>query len=163
MKYILSIILFFLLAGSLSAQNEQDQVIFKAMQDEMQRSKEQLMLPGMQKPYYLSYTLGRTHQFEVVGALGGVTNFYESPWSAVGGVQMFLGDYDHNNDINYVCASVQAGMPEQADYDVIRRNFWLGSDAMYKWSLQAGAMKDAYLKANPKTACLLYTSPSPRD
>ena len=120
MKYILSIILFFLLAGSLSAQNEQDQVIFKAMQDEMQRSKEQLMLPGMQKPYYLSYTLGRTHQFEVVGALGGVTNFYESPWSAVGGVQMFLGDYDHNNDINYVCASVQAGMPEQADYDVIR-------------------------------------------
>ena len=34
------------------------------------------MLPGMQKPYYLSYTLGRTHQFEVVGALGGVTNFY---------------------------------------------------------------------------------------
>lgn len=89
MKYILSIILFFLLAGSLSAQNEQDQVIFKAMQDEMQRSKEQLMLPGMQKPYYLSYTLGRTHQFEVVGALGGVTNFYESPWSAVGGVQMF--------------------------------------------------------------------------
>ena len=23
---------------------------------------------------------------------------------------------------------------------------------MYKWSLQAGAMKDAYLKANPKTA-----------
>ena len=86
MKYILSIILFFLLAGSLSAQNEQDQVIFKAMQDEMQRSKEQLMLPGMQKPYYLSYTLGRTHQFEVVGALGGVTNFYESPGSAVGGV-----------------------------------------------------------------------------
>ncbi len=77
MKYILSIILFFLLAGSLSAQNEQDQVIFKAMQDEMQRSKEQLMLPGMQKPYYLSYTLGRTHQFEVVGALGGVTNFYD--------------------------------------------------------------------------------------
>ena len=53
MKYILSIILFFLLVGSLSAQNEQDQVIFKAMQDEMQRSKDQLMLPGMQKPYYL--------------------------------------------------------------------------------------------------------------
>lgn len=42
----------------------------------MQRSKDQLMLPGMQKPYYLSYTLGRTHQFEVVGALGGVVNFY---------------------------------------------------------------------------------------
>lgn len=51
MKYILSIILFFLLADHYPAQNEQDQVIFKAMQDEMQRSKEQLMLPGMQKPY----------------------------------------------------------------------------------------------------------------
>ena len=39
MKYILSIILFFLLAGSLTAQNKQDQVIFKAMQDEMQRRR----------------------------------------------------------------------------------------------------------------------------
>ena len=151
MKYILSLFVFFLLAGSVIAQNEQDQVIFKAMQDEMQRSKEQLMLPGMQAPYYLSYTLGRTHQFEIVASLGGVTNFFESPWTAVGGVQMFLGNYDHNNDISYSCASVQAGMPENADYDVLRRGFWLGSDFMYKWSLQAAAMKDAYLKTNPKT------------
>lgn len=152
MKYILSLLLFFLLVGPLAAQNDQDQVIFKAMQDEMQRSKDQLMLPGMEKPYYLSYTLGRSRQFEVVASLGGITNYYESPWMATGGVQLFLGSYDHNNDINYSPASVQAGMPEMVDYDVIRRNYWLGTDAMYKWSLQAAAMKDAYLKANPKTA-----------
>lgn len=152
MKYILSVLLFFLLVGPIAAQNDQDKVIFKAMQDEMQRSKEQLVLPGMQKPYYLSYTLGRSRQFSVTAALGGVTNSYESPWRSVGGVQLFLGNYDRNNDFNYACASVQAGMPETADYDVIRRNFWLATDIMYKWSLQAAAMKDAYLKANPKSA-----------
>lgn len=58
MKYILPILLFFLLVGPLAAQNEKDQVIFKAMQDEMQRGKEQLMLPGMPKPYYQAFTLG---------------------------------------------------------------------------------------------------------
>ena len=151
MKYILPILLFFLLVGPLAAQNEKDQVIFKAMQDEMQRGKEQLMLPGMPKPYYQAFTLGRIHQFEVVASLGGVTNFYESPWRATGGVQMFLGDYAQNNGIGYACASVQAGMPETPDYDVMRRNFWLGADAIYKYSLQAAAMKDAYLKANPRT------------
>ena len=41
MRYILSLLIFFLLVGPVVAQNEQDQVIFKAMQDELnaQRAK----------------------------------------------------------------------------------------------------------------------------
>ena len=89
MKYILSILLFFLLVAPLAAQNDQDRVIFKAMQDEMQRNKEQLVLPGMQRPYYLSYTLGRYRSFEVRASLGGIVNAYETPWNSQGAVQMF--------------------------------------------------------------------------
>lgn len=151
MKYILSILLFFLLVAPLAAQNDQDQVIFKAMQDEMQRNKEQLMLPGMQHPYYISYTLGRSRQFQVRASLGGIVNFTETPWSSRGAVQMFLGNDDNNNDFAYSCVAAQLPMPAEPDYDGMRRNYWMGSDMMYKWSLQAANMKESYLKANPRT------------
>ena len=68
MRYILSLLIFFLLVGPVVAQNEQDQVIFKAMQDELQRNKAELALPGMDKPFYLSFSLGRFRQFEVSGS-----------------------------------------------------------------------------------------------
>ncbi|WP_065218937.1 MULTISPECIES: metallopeptidase TldD-related protein [Butyricimonas] len=150
MKYILSILLFFLLVAPLAAQNDQDRVIFKAMQDEMQRNKEQLVLPGMQKPYYLSYTLGRYRSFEVRASLGGIVNAYETPWNSQGAVQMFLGNDDHNSDFIYGFAAAQLPMPANVDYDVMRRNYWMGSDIMYKWSLQAANAKESYLKANPR-------------
>ncbi len=34
------------------------------------RNKAELALPGMDKPFYLSYSLGRFRQFEVVGGVG---------------------------------------------------------------------------------------------
>lgn len=151
MKYILSILLFFLLVAPLAAQNDQDQAILKAMQDEMQRNKEQLVLPGMQRPYYLSYTLGRYRQFEVRGSLGGIIQAMESPWYSRGGVQMFLGNNDHNNDFTYGCVLAQVPMPSEIDYNALRRSYWMGSDMMYKWSLQAANMKETYLKSNPRT------------
>lgn len=150
--YILSLLLFFLLAGTTFAQSEQDEVVFKAMQDELQRNKEQLALPGMDKPFYLSYSLGRFRQFEVVGVLGAITNSLELPWSAVGSSQVLLGDYNQTSDTRYIGQFPNVGMPGEADYDMIRRNFWLVTDAAYKWALQESAAKEAALKANPQTA-----------
>lgn len=151
MRYILSLLIFFLLAGSVTAQNEQDQVIFKAMQDELQRNKENLMLPGMDKPFYLSYSYGRSRQFEVIGVLGAITNSLELPWRGVGSSQLLLGDYNNSSDSRYIGQFPKVGMPSEVDYDMIRRNFWLISDAAYKWALRESAGKEAALKANPLT------------
>lgn len=151
MKYILSLLLCFLLLGSVFAQSEQDQVIFKAMQDELQRNKENLALPGMDKPFYLSYSLGRYRQFEVSGTLGAITNSLNLPWRGVGSSQLFLGNYDNTSDSRYIGQFMKVGMPAEADYDMIRQNFWLVTDAAYKWALQESAAKEAALKANPQT------------
>lgn len=151
MKYILSLLLCFLLLGPVFAQSEQDQVIFKAMQDELQRNKENLALPGMDKPFYLSYSLGRYRQFEVSGALGAITNSLNLPWRGVGSSQLFLGNYDNTSDSRYIGQFMKVGMPAEADYDMIRQNFWLVTDAAYKWALQESAAKEAALKANPQT------------
>ena len=50
MKYILSIVLAWFLALSSVAQDKQDELIFKAMNDEMERSLEQLKLPNAHAP-----------------------------------------------------------------------------------------------------------------
>ena len=50
-------LLFCLLCGInlLSAQNqEEDKLIFKALQDELNRNKNELYLPGFDKPYFIS-------------------------------------------------------------------------------------------------------------
>lgn len=151
MKYTLLFILCLLFLLPADAQVESDKVVFQAMQDEIQRNKEQLALPGMQSPFFISYGFGRYRQFEIVGVLGGITNSYVGPWSSVGSVQVLLGNYQHNSDASYVGQMAKAPMPDEIDYDVIRRGFWQGSDMMYKWSLQNAAAKEAFLKANPLT------------
>ena len=121
------------------------------MQDELQRNKAELALPGMDKPFYLSYSLGRFRQFEVVGELGAITNSLELPWRGVGSSQLLLGDYNNTNDTRFVGQFMKVGMPAEADYDMIRRNFWLVSDAAYKMALREAAAKEAALKSNPQT------------
>lgn len=151
MKYTLLLFLSFLFLIPAYAQQDSDKIIFRAMQDEIQRNKEHLALQGMPTPFFLSYALGRYRQFEIVGVLGGITNSYVAPYKSVGSVQVLLGNYEHNSDANYIGQMATAEMPNDINYDVIRRGFWLGSDMMYKWSLQGAAAKEAFLKANPLT------------
>ena len=150
MKYILFLCLLAGFSWTVSAQNgEDDEVILKAMKDEMQRSVEELALPGMPKPSFIAYTLWRYQQFEIVGTLGAITNSFVLPQIASGSVQVQLGTHEHNNDITYVNPATVVGMPAEADYDVIRRSFWQGTDKMYKMSLQELAIKEGLLKKNP--------------
>ncbi len=150
MKYILFLCLLVGFSWTVSAQNgEDDEVILKAMKDEMQRSVEELALPGMPKPSFIAYTLWRYQQFEIVGTLGAITNSFVLPQIASGSVQVQLGTHEHNNDITYVNPATVVGMPAEADYDVIRRSFWQGTDKMYKMSLQELAIKEGLLKKNP--------------
>lgn len=132
-----------------AAQGNADAIIFAAMKDEQQRNLHALTLPGEAKPYYLSYTLGRYRRFQVMASLGGVTNSLLLPWSLSGGTQLFLGDYQHNSDIQYMGQIAPVGLPQEADYDNIRRGLWQSSDQMYRYSLNTLAQKTNYLKQNP--------------
>lgn len=152
MRYILAILLLFSLVGPLTAQSEDDKVIFKAMQDEMERNKKEIVLPDMQRPFFLSYALGRFRQFDIVGVLGGITRSFVSDNNATGGVQLMLGDYDNTSDVAYIGMYAPASAPAEVDYLGIRRGFWAATDIMYKYALQYASAKEAYLKANPQTA-----------
>lgn len=151
MVYTLSILLVLLFSfPSMAQDKEQDVIIFKAMEDELQRTREQLRLQQAPSPFYVSYTVGRTRRFGVVGSLGAVTTSMNMPWSMQGAVQLFLGDYHRNT--NVMEQTMPVNLPIEVDYDAIRRGFWLASDMMYKMSLQLMMKKMTYLKENPLTS-----------
>ena len=132
----------------LAAANEDD-IIFTAMQDELERNRQQLSLPGMAKPYYISYIAERYRRFQVTASLGSVVNTVDLPWQAAGSVQLLVGSYEHNNDLQYVAQVMPAALPMEADYYNIRRGFWAATDGMYRYALGYQAQKENYLKSNP--------------
>lgn len=150
MKYLIILLFACLLGGPVAAQENNDREIFRAMQDELDRNKAELQLPGFEKPFYLSYTVGMSRQFEVVGVLGSVTNSVVIPNRGAVGIQTLLGDYSNTSDSRYTGQMPRLnGAPGEGDYRLLRRTLWLGTDAIYKMAIREKAGKEAYLKANP--------------
>ena len=129
------------------AQNKKDAMIFRAMQDEMKRSMEQLCLPGNSKPYYVGYTLKFNASFEIAGSLGAIINSIRRDSSAIGSVRLLVGDYHRNSDYSYDGGrGVRLSIPADGDYNEIRRSLWRATDAAYKEALQHYARKMGSLK-----------------
>ena len=150
MRYLFFVICMLVAMITAKAQNSPDEIIFKAMGDELQRTREHLQLQGAPLPFYVSYTLGRSRQFAVSGALGGVLSYVEIPWTMKGAVQLFLGNYHRNTNVGG--QTLPVSLPAEVDYDGIRRGFWQASDMMYKMSLQLLMKKTSYLKEHPLPA-----------
>lgn len=135
--------------SSLSTQAQpQDAVIFKAMTDEINRNKNELFLPGYEKPFFISYALNRAYSFEITASLGALLSSLETPCSSVASIRLLEGDYRRNNEFRYHGQFTDIRMPIDIDYNIIRRNLWLGTDFVYKQALQEYANKIAYLKEN---------------
>ena len=128
-----------------------DEVIFAALRSELDRNHAALILPNSPKPYYISYTISRFRHFSVAGSLGGILFSNVSPWQMNGGTRMMLGNYQRNNDVQYMEQIVPVQLPAEVDYDVIRRGFWESSDMMYKYSLGMMAQKANFLQQNPQS------------
>ena len=152
MRYYILLLLAVLFMGPVSAQNDTDGVIFKAMQDEMKRTQEQLVLPNSPKPFNVTYGLVRSRSFSISGALGGVSLSSVSDWQTLCASQLLLGDYQHTNDTRYGGPAPAVESASEIDYDMLRRGFWMVSDAAYKFALQEQAAKESYLKTNPLPA-----------
>ncbi|MYJ25057.1 MAG: hypothetical protein F4080_05830, partial [Holophagales bacterium] len=56
---------------AVNAQKEADlNVIMQALRDELARSTEQLELEGLERPYFLAYTVRETEQLNAAGSFG---------------------------------------------------------------------------------------------
>lgn len=145
--------LLLLLCGVLG--HAQDDVPLRAMKDELTRSITQLQMQKMDKPYFIAYRMDEIDQSTVSAMLGSLTQEKPSHMRLIG-VEVRVGDYALDNSNYFSRRSFgggAAGMfssisqaPLDDNYQQIRRDFWLATDAQYKKALEDLSGKRAALE-----------------
>jgi len=128
-----------------------DDVVMKAMRDELDRSMKRLQLEQLEKPYFISYRVQDRTSLDTsatFGALlsGGLTR------ARFLTVQVRVGDYQSDNS-NFMTYPPQANgltdtvmLPLDDDYQELRRQIWLATDAAYKAALEMLSRKRGALE-----------------
>jgi predicted Zn-dependent protease len=115
-----------------------------AMQEELKREQAKLVLPGMQRPYFIQYRLEDIATFEAVANYGALTA-ENSGRQRVVRVEVRIGDYKSDSSSARGDGSLQLA-PEDDDPTALRFALWTATDEAYKNALRAYATKQATLK-----------------
>lgn len=135
-----------------NAQDEAElNVIMQAMRDELARSTEQLELEGLEKPYFVAYTVRETDRLNAAGSFGALLSSSEDKGRLLN-VEVRIGDpsFDNTNfgSMSLLPSSLGSTgfLPLENDYREIRRQIWLATDEAYKAALESLAEKRAVLQ-----------------
>jgi len=136
----------------LAAQSPSDNdVLLKAMQDEMARTR-QLRVINLDVPYYVEYRVEDDATLEIEATLGALVSSNAGE-QRVPTVRVRVGDYKLDNT-NYLYSEVRGGdrfdsdrLPIENNYEVLRQAFWLATDHAYKSAEEALARKRSAMKS----------------
>jgi TldD protein len=128
----------------------QDDVILRAMHDEMARSKA-LRVVSPDPPYYIEYALHVGEHLSASATLGALVGSQRLRYS-LPRIQVRVGDYQFDNT-NYIGSDFYSGthydvgqFPLDDSYAVLRHHLWLATDMAYKSAVDAIARKRAALR-----------------
>lgn len=155
-KHIL-IIAFIALTANSSLFSVSDEDILNAMRDEITRSMNNLKLESLQKPYYLEYRLRIRHADKVNASLGKIVESDATDFAQLT-VDLRTGDYkfDNTNFFDVGLSFFGSSDDEESfknrrvqyeqDYNTLRRELWLATDAAYKQASEIFTKKESTLK-----------------
>lgn len=132
----------------------QENVLMKAMRDELGRTMEKLQLEGLEKPYYVAYWIQEFQNLRVSASLGGILN-RAGGTSRQLSIQIRVGEpaFDNTNFFDFgamrsgvVRTGGPVSLPLRDDYRELRRQLWLATDGAYKQAVQRLAKKRAALQ-----------------
>lgn len=124
-----------------------DEVLLRAMRDEMARTKQLAVVGGADKPYYVSYTVSDADSVHVGSTLGAAVsvnrNEFRSP-----SIEMRVGDYASDNTGHvqsgaYSGTRMDGDWPLDTNYLGLRDSFWLSTDRAFKTALESISRKRA--------------------
>jgi TldD protein len=113
------------------------------MQQELDREKS-VLLPGMQKPYFIEYRLDDINTYEAVANYGSLTR-EESNHQRVIRVTVRIGDYTTDSSTSRGDGTVELA-PTDDNPLALQYALWTATDAAYKNALRAYSGKLAALK-----------------
>ena len=133
-----------------------EDVLDKAMRDELARSVEKLRMEGLDKPYFIAYRVMERSEQNVRATFGSLSarNQFHSRFLAV---ELRVGEYKLDNTNFLSSASLGRRppgttlLPLDDDYNELRRHLWLATDAAYKSALEELSQKRACLQNKNRT------------
>jgi predicted Zn-dependent protease len=130
----------------------QEDVVMKAMRDEMARSMKELQLENLEKPYFIAYRVVDSESTRVAASFGALTHS-NTGRSRMLNVEVRVGDYSLDNS-NFFSFNFDGGtgfqifngntmLPLDDDYKELRRLIWLATDSAYKKAVEDFSKKRA--------------------
>ena len=139
------------LAGAAAQEQPELSVLMQAMRDELARTTEELQVEGLEKPYFVAYTVSESERLEAAGSFGALLSSSEDKSRRLS-VEVRVGDpsFDNTNFSTFSLFSTSFGsgasLPIENDYRELRRQIWLATDSAYKSALEALAEKRAAMQ-----------------
>jgi hypothetical protein len=118
--------------------------VLSAMQAELDREQAQLVLPGMQRPFFMQYRLDDFNTYEVVANFGALVR-EETGHQRIVRVTVRIGNYSTDSSGSRGDGTAVL-VPTDNDPEEIRYSLWAATDEAYKNALSAYAAKQAALK-----------------
>jgi predicted Zn-dependent protease len=122
--------------------------MLEAMKSELAREQKLLVLPGLQRPYFIEYRMDELMSYEAVANYGALTR-EDTGHQRVVRVTVRVGDFaadssSSHGDGNVQLAPLNSDQPN--DPAALRYALWTATDEAYKLALRAYAAKQANLK-----------------
>jgi predicted Zn-dependent protease len=114
------------------------------MQAELSREQAQLILPGMQRPYFIEYRIDDFATYEVLANFGALVR-EENGHQRIVRVTVRIGSYAIDSSSSRGEGSV-ALAPTDNNPEAVRYALWTATDEAYKNALRAYSAKEAALK-----------------
>ena len=118
--------------------------LLAAMQQELAREKSDLVIPGMQRPYFIQYRLEDIHSYDAIASYGALTRETENRQRVVR-VEMRIGSETSDSSSARGDGSLELA-PSDGDPAALKYALWAATDEAYKNALRAFATKRAALK-----------------
>ncbi|HEX9201726.1 MAG TPA: metallopeptidase TldD-related protein [Acidobacteriaceae bacterium] len=121
-----------------------DDPILRAMQAELEREQAQLLLPGMQRPYFIEYRIDDFATYEAVANYGALVR-EEAGHQRIVRVTVRIGSYDTDSSTIRGDGSLALAAIDN-NPEALRYSLWTATDEAYKNALRAYSTKQAALK-----------------
>ena len=138
-------------AGGQPGAAQRSDVLLRAMRDELVRSTDTLQLEELERPYFIEYAVVDT-EATVLEATFGASVHYDRTHTRSLRVDVRVGSHElDNREFVAVPSFIRIGrfprnLVREDDYDALRHDLWLATDAAYKEALEQLAQKRAFLQ-----------------
>ncbi len=127
-----------------SAASATDDVVLRALREEMERSKDKLKMEGVQAPYYIEYRITELDELEASAVFGALRN-QQRKHGRILRVVVRIGDYKQDSFFG-AGEGVMELVSMDDDLFALRHSLWLATDRAYKAAGEALSAKQAALK-----------------